>query len=159
MNKQKHQVLVVDDEPDIREVLELTLGRMNLETRTASTLEEARHLLAEFKFDLCLTDMRLPDGNGIELVRHIQEKFPYLPVAVITAFGNMETAIAALKAGAFDFVSKPLDLNDLRNIVRSALRVSQSPGPVAAPAGPSVVSPTTRKLFGESAAIQKVRAM
>jgi two-component system, NtrC family, response regulator PilR len=160
MNKQKHQVLVVDDEPDIREVLELTLGRMNLETRTASTLEEARYLLAEFKFDLCLTDMRLPDGNGIELVRHIQDKFPYLPVAMITAFGNMETAIAALKAGAFDFVSKPLDLNDLRNIVRSALRVAQSPGPPAAPAGPSSVSsPTTRKLFGESPAIQRVRAM
>ena len=85
MSKQKHQVLVVDDEPDIREVLELTLGRMNLETRTASTLEEARYLLGEFKFDLCLTDMRLPDGNGIELVRHIQDKFPYLPVAMITA--------------------------------------------------------------------------
>ena len=160
MNKQKHQVLVVDDEPDIREVLELTLGRMNLETRTASTLEEARYLLAEFKFDLCLTDMRLPDWNGIELVRHIQDKFPYLPVAMITAFGNMETAIAALKAGAFDFVSKPLDLNDLRNIVRSALRVAQSPGPAVAPAGPSsAASPTTRKLFGESPAIQKVRAM
>src|SRR6266481_9651180 len=159
MNKAKHQVLVVDDEPDIREVLELTLGRMNLETRTASTLEEARYLLAEFKFDLCLTDMRLPDGNGIELVRFIQDKFPYLPVAMITAFGNMETAIAALKAGAFDFVSKPLDLNDLRNIVRSALRVAQSPGPAAAPAGPSVPSTTTRKLFGESPAIQKVRGM
>src|SRR3989304_4255677 len=126
MNKQKHQVLVVDDEPDIREVLELTLGRMNLETRTASSLEEARYLLGEFKFDLCLTDMRLPDGNGIELVPFIQKKFPSLPVAMITAFGNMETAIAALKAGAFDFVSKPLDLNDLRTIVRSALRVGQA---------------------------------
>lgn len=160
MNKQKHQVLVVDDEPDIREVLELTLGRMNLETRTASTLEEARYLLGEFRFDLCLTDMRLPDGNGIELVRHIQDKFPYLPVAMITAFGNMETAIAALKAGAFDFVSKPLDLNDLRNIVRSALRVAQSPGPAATIVpGPSTASTNTRRLFGESPAIQKVRAM
>ena len=94
---------------------------MNLETRSASNLEEARHLLEDYKFDLCLTDMRLPDGNGIELVRHIQDRHPYLPVAVITAFGNMETAVAALKAGAFDFV-KPLDLNDLRNIVRAALR-------------------------------------
>lgn len=165
MSKQKHQVLVVDDEPDIREVLELTLGRMNLETRTASTLEEARYLLGEFKFDLCLTDMRLPDGNGIELVRYIQDKFPYLPVAMITAFGNMETAIAALKAGAFDFVSKPLDLNDLRNIVRSALRVAQSPGATATTSGtvasavqPST-SPATKRLFGESAAIQKVRGM
>ena len=159
MNKQKHQVLVVDDEPDIREVLELTLGRMNLETRTASSLEEARYLLGEFKFDLCLTDMRLPDGNGIELVRHIQDKLPYLPVAMITAFGNMETAIAALKAGAFDFVSKPLDLSDLRNIVRSALRVAQSPGQVVAPGAPISVSTGARRLFGESSAMQKVRSM
>lgn len=159
-NKQKHQILVVDDEPDIREVLELTLGRMNLETRTASTLEEARYLLTEFKFDLCLTDMRLPDGNGIELVRYIQDKFPYLPVAMITAFGNMETAIAALKAGAFDFVSKPLDLSDLRNIVRSALRVAQSPAPaVVAVSGQPAPSAATRRLFGESPAMQKVRAM
>lgn len=162
MSKPKHQVLIVDDEPDIREVLELTLGRMNLETRTAANVEEARHLLQEFQFDLCLTDMRLPDGNGIELVRHIQDKFPYLPVAVITAYGNMETAIAALKAGAFDFVSKPLDLNDLRNIVRSALRVSQSPAvataaPKAAAAG---LPPTgTRRMLGESPAIEKVRGM
>ncbi|MBI3900141.1 MAG: sigma-54-dependent Fis family transcriptional regulator [Gammaproteobacteria bacterium] len=160
MTKQKHQVLVVDDEPDIREVLELTLGRMNLETRTASNLEEARHLLGEFKFDLCLTDMRLPDGNGIELVRHIQDKFPYLPVAVITAFGNMETAIAALKAGAFDFLSKPLDLNDLRNIVRSALRVAQVPSTApAAPAGQAVASAGTRRLLGDSEAMHKVRAL
>jgi two-component system response regulator PilR (NtrC family) len=165
MSKTKNQVLIVDDEPDIREVLELTLGRMNLETRSAPNLDEARHLLDEFKFDLCLTDMRLPDGNGIDLVRHIQEKFPYLPVAVITAFGNMETAVAALKAGAFDFVSKPLDLNDLRNIVRSALRVGQSPIPALPTAAPTIASPVaapstaTRKLLGESAAIQKVRAM
>ena len=123
MNAGKNQILIVDDEPDIREVLELTLGRMNLETRSASNVEEARHLLEQFHFDLCLTDMRLPDGNGIGLVKHIQESYPQMPVAVITAFGNMETAIAALKAGAFDFVSKPLDLNDLRNIVRSALKV------------------------------------
>lgn len=159
MNKQKHQVLVVDDEPDIREVLELTLGRMNLETRTASSLEEARYLLTEFKFDLCLTDMRLPDGNGIELVRYIQDKFPFLPVAMITAFGNMETAIASLKAGAFDFVSKPLDLGDLRNIVRSALRVAQSPGPVVAADALPAASINTRRLLGESPVMQKVRAM
>lgn len=161
VNRAKNQVLIVDDEPDIREVLELTLGRMNLETRAASNLDEARHLLGQFKFDLCLTDMRLPDGNGIDLVRHIQDKFPYLPVAVITAFGNMETAVAALKAGAFDFVSKPLDLNDLRNIVRSALRVTQTPGvtAAAAPVAASTKSPSARKLLGESPAIQKVRTM
>ncbi len=158
MNKAKNQVLIVDDEPDIREVLELTLGRMNLDTRTAPNLDDARHLLQEFNFDLCLTDMRLPDGNGIDLVRHIQEKYPYLPVAVITAFGNMETAVAALKAGAFDFVSKPLDLNDLRNIVRSALRVAQAP-PQPAVAGGGAPPVGTNKLLGESPAIEKVRTM
>lgn len=119
------QVLIIDDEPDIRELLELTLGRMDLETRAAANLSEGRHLLSEFKFDLCLTDMRLPDGNGLEMVRHIQEHFPDLPVAVITAFGNIETAVLALKAGAFDFVSKPVDINDLRNIVSSALKVKR----------------------------------
>jgi two-component system response regulator PilR (NtrC family) len=161
MNKPKNQILIVDDEPDIREVLELTLGRMNLETRSASNIEEARHLLEDYKFDLCLTDMRLPDGNGIELVRHIQDQHPYLPVAVITAFGNMETAVAALKAGAFDFVSKPLDLNDLRNIVRAALRVGQAP--VAKSTVSSSETPETgtgtKKMLGQSAAIEKVRAM
>lgn len=160
MNQGKNQVLIVDDEPDIREVLELTLGRMNLETRSAANVEEARHLLGEFKFDLCLTDMRLPDGNGIDLVRHIQEKFPQVPVAVITAFGNMETAIAALKAGAFDFVSKPLDLNDLRSIVRSALKIGQGPLRAAQIGGDaSAEAPSARKMLGNSPAIQKVRAM
>jgi two-component system response regulator PilR (NtrC family) len=160
MNKAKSQVLIVDDEPDIREVLELTLGRMNLETRSAANVDDAKHLLDEFKFDLCLTDMRLPDGNGIDLVRHIQDRFPYLPVAVITAFGNMETAVAALKAGAFDFVSKPLDLNDLRNIVRSALRVGQSPLRTAvttAATAPAEVQPSAKRMLGESLAIQKAR--
>ena len=151
----KNQVLIVDDEPDIRELLELTLGRMNLETRSAQNIEEAHHLLSQFKFDLCLTDMRLPDGNGIDLVRHIQEKHPQLPCAVITAHGNMETAITALKAGAFDFVSKPLDVNDLRNIVRSALRVGHSPA-----TAPSAKHGGTRlKLLGVSPAIAKVRAL
>jgi two-component system, NtrC family, response regulator PilR len=151
----KNQVLIVDDEPDIRELLELTLGRMNLETRSAQNIQEAHHLLDQFKFDLCLTDMRLPDGNGIDLVRHIQDKHPQLPCAVITAHGSMEAAITALKAGAFDFVSKPLDVNDLRNIVRSALRVGH--GPVAKPE----TKPNTaqQKLLGVSAAIEKVRAL
>jgi len=152
----KSQVLIVDDEPDIRELLELTLGRMNIETRAAANLNEAHHLLRQFKFDLCLTDMRLPDGNGLDLVRHIQEKYPQLPVAVITAHGNMETAVTALKAGAFDFVAKPLDVNDLRNIVRSALRIKPPAAPVATAAeGP----PATQQLLGQSAAIQKVRAL
>ena len=151
----KNQVLIVDDEPDIRELLELTLGRMNLETRSAQNIKEAHHLLEQFKFDLCLTDMRLPDGNGIDLVRHIQEKHPQLPCAVITAHGSMEAAIVALKAGAFDFVSKPLDVNDLRNIVRSALRVGQSPA-----AKPEAKQGSAQqKLLGVSAAIEKVRAL
>ena len=151
----KNQVLIVDDEPDIRELLELTLGRMNLETRSAQNIKEAHHLLEQFKFDLCLTDMRLPDGNGIDLVRHIQEKHPQLPCAVITAHGSMEAAIVALKAGAFDFVSKPLDVNDLRNIVRSALRVGQSPA-----AKPETKQGSAQqKLLGISAAIEKVRAL
>ncbi len=148
----KNQVLIVDDEPDIRELLELTLGRMNLETRSAENLKEAHDLLTQFKFDLCLTDMRLPDGNGIDLVRHIQSKHPTLPVAVITAHGNMETAVTALKAGAFDFVSKPLDINDLRNIVRAALRVGQAPVAQASQAG-------DQKLLGVSAGIERVRGL
>src|SRR3989344_629802 len=162
MNKSKSQILIVDDEPDIREVLELTLGRMNLETRSASNLEEARNLLGEYQFNLCLTDMRLPDGNGIELVRHIQDEHPYLPVAVITAFGNMENAVAALKAGAFDFVTKPLDLNDLRTIVRSALRVGQAQvvkTTTAVGSEPPETGTGAKKMLGESAAIEKVRTM
>jgi len=118
-------VLIVDDEPDIRELLEITLGRMKLSTQAAGTLTEARALLSKSDFDLCLTDMRLPDGNGIELVEHIQQYCPHLPVAMITAYGSMETAVAALKAGAFDFVSKPVDLQMLRDLINSALRLSE----------------------------------
>jgi two-component system response regulator PilR (NtrC family) len=120
----KHQALIVDDEPDIRELLELTLGRMNIETRSAANLNEAHALLASEQFDICLTDMRLPDGNGIDLVRHIQQQEMNLPVAVITAYGSMDTAVEALKAGAFDFVTKPVDLNVLRNLVKSVLKLS-----------------------------------
>jgi len=119
-----HLALVVDDEPDIRELLELTLGRMNIDTRSAATLQQAIGLLQEGDFDVCLTDMRLPDGNGIDLVRHIQQHELNIPVAVITAYGNMETAVEALKAGAFDFVSKPVDLNVLRNLIKSVLKLS-----------------------------------
>ena len=118
--------LIVDDEPDIRELLELTLGRMNIETRAAANLTEARELLAQYSFDLCLTDMKLPDGNGVDLVEYIQDNYSKTPVAVITAHGNMEWAIKALKAGAFDFVSKPVDLQILRNLVNTALKVSDS---------------------------------
>jgi two-component system response regulator PilR (NtrC family) len=118
--------LVIDDEPDIRELLEITLERMGIASSTAENLATARALLAERHFDLCLTDMRLPDGNGIDLVDHIQKNYPDTPVAVITAHGNMEAAISALKTGAFDFVSKPVDLQVLRNLVSTALRLSQT---------------------------------
>jgi two-component system response regulator PilR (NtrC family) len=123
MNRLRPTALVIDDEPDIRELLELTLDRMDVNTLTAGNLTQARALLAEQHFDLCLTDMRLPDGNGIDLVDHIQKNYPDTPVAVITAHGNMEAAISALKTGAFDFVSKPVDLQVLRNLVSTALKL------------------------------------
>jgi two-component system response regulator PilR (NtrC family) len=119
-----HTALIVDDEPDILELLELTLGRMGINTRTASDLSQAHALLKTGHFDVCLTDMRLPDGNGIDLVRHIQQQHPELPVAVITAFGSMDSAVEALKAGAFDFVSKPVELGALRNLINSVLKLS-----------------------------------
>jgi two-component system response regulator PilR (NtrC family) len=116
-------VLVVDDEPDLLELVSLTLSRMNLTTRTASDLNGARRLLKAERFDLCLTDMRLPDGDGLDLVAWIQENRAAVPVAVITAHGNIESAVRALKLGAFDFVSKPLDLGVLRKLVGSAIRL------------------------------------
>jgi two-component system response regulator PilR (NtrC family) len=116
-------VLIVDDEPDIRELLDITLSRMGLMTHAAATLAEARELVAREQPDLCLTDMRLPDGNGISLVEHIQQDFPHIPVAMITAHGSVEAAIAALKAGAFDFISKPIELETLRRLVTTALQL------------------------------------
>ena len=120
--------LVVDDEPDIRELLALTLGRMGMETMLAADVAEARRKLDEREFAICLTDMRLPDGNGLELVEWIQKNAPGTPVAVITAHGNVETAVQALKLGAFDFLSKPLDLQNLRNIVENALKLDRPTG-------------------------------
>jgi len=117
----KSLALIIDDEPDIRELLEITLSRMDINCICSENLHEAYELLQEHKFDICLTDMRLPDGNGLELVAFIQEKHPQLPIAVITAHGNMESAIQALKSGAFDFLSKPVDLNVLRTVVKNAL--------------------------------------
>jgi two-component system response regulator PilR (NtrC family) len=117
----KSLALIIDDEPDIRELLEITLSRMDINCICSENLNDAYKLLQEHKFDICLTDMRLPDGNGLELVAFIQEKHPQLPIAVITAHGNMESAIQALKSGAFDFLSKPVDLNVLRTVVKNAL--------------------------------------
>ncbi|WP_456373681.1 sigma-54-dependent transcriptional regulator [Thiolapillus sp.] len=146
--------LIVDDEPDIRELLELTLLRMDINTVTAANLAEAREALASQVFQLCLADMRLPDGDGIDLVREIHQQHPGTPVAMITAHGNMETAIEALKAGAFDFVSKPVDLSVLRKLVGTALKL-QVPGDqqVCDPAEEDAQCP----LRGDSAAMEKVR--
>jgi len=118
--------LVVDDEPDICELLEITLLRMGIESHTAGTLAEARALLARNNYDVCLTDMRLPDGNGLELVEVIHQEHEDLPVAMITAHGNVESAVHALKAGAFDFVSKPVDLQNLRTMVSTALKLKDT---------------------------------
>ncbi len=142
----KALALIVDDEPAIRELLEITLKRMDIACRAAANFTEACALLKNQAFDLCLTDMKLPDGDGLNLVCHIQRFYPNLPVAVITAHGSMETAIQALKSGAFDFVTKPVDLTVLRALVASALRLSER----------RVEMPS--RLIGDSRVMQKTRA-
>ncbi len=144
------RALIVDDEPDIRELLEITLGRMGVDTVAAADLGSAREILAQNSFDLCLTDMHLPDGNGLELVDHIATVTPGLPVAVITAFGSMDTAITALKAGAFDFLQKPVDLDQLRALVDSALKIAPITGEPA--------TTGTARLTGTSAVMERLRA-
>ena len=138
--------LVIDDEPDICELLALTLGRMDVQVKTAGDVSTAKSLLGKHQFDICLTDMRLPDGDGLELVQWMQSNAPGVPVAVITAHGNVETAVQALKLGAFDFISKPLDLGNLRNIVENALRLSAG-------------SEQDTKLLGDSQIMHKLRGM
>ncbi len=118
--------LIIDDEPDIRELIALTLTRMGLEYHTAANLEEARHLLDAYHFDVCLTDMRLPDGNGVEFVKTVHSIDPTLPVAVITAHGNMDAAVDAMKNGAYDFVSKPVDIKQLRKLIVQAVTLSSN---------------------------------
>jgi two-component system response regulator PilR (NtrC family) len=142
--------LIVDDEPDIRELLEITLGRMGLDTVSAAHLAGAKAALTRQTFQLCLTDMKLPDGDGIALVTHIQQQFPALPVAVITAFGSAELAVNALKAGAFDFVSKPVDLEILRRLVQSALNLSRNAK------SPAATTPS-ETLLGNSEGIRQLR--
>lgn len=149
------RALIIDDEPDILELLELTLSRMDVEVEKADDVASAKRALASHDFDLCFTDMRLPDGDGIEIVRHISAENPQLPVAVITAHGNMEAAVEALKAGAFDFVSKPVDLSVLRSLVGTALRVK-----APAAASEAEVSPPADgalRMLGESVVMERVR--
>ena len=146
----KPLTLIVDDEPDIRELLEITLNRMNVQTVSAENIIQAQALLKQKSFDLCLTDMRLPDGNGLELVDFIQTLPVPIPVAVITAHGNMESAILAMKKGAFDFVSKPVDLSALRLLINNALKISAA-SPVKDIRGRHL-------LLGESLIMQEIRA-
>ena len=142
--------LIVDDEPDILELLEITLSRMGINSKAAADLGQARQLLKQYHFDLCLTDLQLPDGNGLELVEHIQKHFPSIPTAVITAFGSMDTAVKALKLGAFDFVSKPVDLKSLKSLVSSAIKINDTQTPVD--------RRSRDQLLGDSVAMAKVRA-
>lgn len=151
MNKKR--VLIVDDEPDICELLEITLGRMGLDSNSALNYTDAISLLNNEHFDLCLTDMKLPDGNGIQLVEYCQENKKELPIAVITAHGNMESAVRALKAGAFDFVSKPLDINILRNLVSSAIKLPVASEKTSSPATNSNTQ-SSSKLLGQSPPIK-----
>ncbi len=122
----KNSVLIIDDEPDIRELLDLTLARMGLETDCAGDVASAIAKLEERSYDLCLTDMKLPDGKGLDIIDYIQQHCPATPVAMITAFGSVETAISALKAGAYDFVSKPIDLDRLRGLIDTALKLPRN---------------------------------
>jgi len=145
----EQRVLVVDDEPDIRELLELTLAKMGLGVDSAGSIAEAKERLRATRYQLCLTDMRLADGEGLELVRHIAGLAGDLPVAVITAYGSAENAVAALKEGAFDYVSKPVGLDQLRTLVRSALSLPER----------DAATPSGQQLLGESAPMREVRDM
>jgi two-component system response regulator PilR (NtrC family) len=153
MKRTAAHILVVDDEPDIRELLELTLVRMGLDVATVGTIAEAKERLKQQRYDLCLTDMRLTDGEGLDLVRHIAGHAAEVPVAVITAYGSAENAVAALKAGAFDYVSKPVGLEQLRALVRAALSL---PERGEAPARDKRL---VGRLLGESAPLVHVREM
>jgi two-component system response regulator PilR (NtrC family) len=146
----KQYALVIDDERDIRELLTLTLGRMDLVVETAATVAEARQRLAERRYALCFTDMRLPDGSGQEIVELIAAQYPETPVAMITAYGNVDAAVTALKAGAFDFVSKPVDISVLRRLVQTALKLSEEKR--------SDQAASSSKLIGDSPPMAELRA-
>ena len=146
----KHYALVIDDERDIRELLTLTLGRMDLIVETAATVADARQRLAERKYALCFTDMRLPDGSGQEIIALIASQYADTPVAMITAYGNVDAAVDALKAGAFDFVSKPVDISVLRRLVQTALKLSEEKRGEQAS--------SSAKLVGDSVPMNELRA-
>lgn len=147
----KPRALVVDDEPDIRELLSITLERMNLDVTAAETIAAATRELRANAFDLCLTDMRLPDGDGLSLVEWIQTHKPQTPVAVITAHGNVETAVRALKLGAFDFISKPVDVAALRKLIGATLKLGENIE--------STMQLPQVKLLGRSRAMEQLREM
>lgn len=163
MNQKNQKVLVIDDEPDILELLDLTLSRMGLVVTTAENLAEARRALHDEEFSFCLTDMRLPDGNGLDLVEEIVEKYPDLPTAMITAHGKVEDAVYALKLGAFDFVSKPVDLAVLRKLVNTALKLRQDSAQDTGGSGSAAPgkAPENKldRLIGSSAAMNQCKTM
>jgi two-component system, NtrC family, response regulator PilR len=157
----KH-VLIVDDEADIRELLVLTLMRMGVEADTAATVQDAFARLNERAYDLCLTDMRLPDGEGLQVLRHIQENHGNTPVAVITAYGSTDNAVAALKAGAFDYLSKPIQLKQLREVITAALNLPRGAGERTKRAAPAEKHNGVNggpRLLGDSAPISRARDM
>jgi len=145
-------VLVIDDERDIRELLTITLGRMGLKVDTASDVGDAKRRLAESHYALCFTDMRLPDGSGQEIIELIAREYPDTPVAMITAYGNVDAAVNALKSGAFDFVSKPVDINMLRRLVQTALRLAEGKRAEVA------VTSGAGRMLGDSQAIHELRS-
>ena len=144
------QALVIDDEPDILELLTMTLESMSVDCVTAENIAQAYQALSQQAFDFCLTDMRLPDGNGLDFVKTVQTEKPDLPVAVISAHGNMDLAVQALKLGAFDFISKPVKLRTLRDLVDTALKLS--------PSRPTKLDRRSRhRLLGDTPAMQELR--
>ena len=154
----QQKVLVIDDEPDIRELLEITLLRMGLDAATAGSVKEGLLAIQTFKPDLCLTDMKLPDGTGLDVVRYIQRDYAHIPVAVITAFGSMESAVEALKAGAYDFVSKPVDLSKLRDLVQTALTLSGQVSESSDGEKASSTASNQSSIIGESEAMKRLNA-
>lgn len=148
MNTKTKRVLVIDDEADLRELLVITLGRMNVDATAVGTVAEARQALTDARFDLCLTDMNLPDGDGLEVVQYIGKRHPELPVAVITAYGNMDTATASMKSGAFDFLAKPVSLERLKQLIDDGFGISQQ----------EPAESSTEELIGSSPLMDSLRS-